>query len=418
MNMRTIQKVPFAVLLVVGFLVASIVPVSSANGNQPPDAQFHWDPTGEDLTTDTTVQFYDDSTDPNHDIMVWEWNFGDGTQNVSAQNPTHQYSEDGTYNVTLTVTDYNWSSDSKTKQITIHGQPPVADAGPDQVVNDTLVTFNGTDSYDPDGTIENYQWAFGDGDTISGSSAIVTHNYTDDDIYDATLNVTDDDGLTDEDEVQITVDTTPPTTNISIDGEEGENGWYTSNVSVTLLPTDATAGVDTTYYSINNGTWNTYSTTFVIQQEGTNHLEYYAVDEAGNVEAVQDTYIKIDKTSPTINLTKPEEGYLHFFGRPILPSLRDKTIVFGRITVTAVVNGTSSPVDNVIFSVDGTKQYNTSEPPYEWTWGLAFGRHTLQITAFDQAGQNATTELDVTIFSILPGRNPQTQSQPTERTKT
>jgi hypothetical protein len=414
------KKVPLAVFLIVGLLVTSVAPLSAANGNQPPDAQFHWEPTGEDLTTDTVVQFIDDSTDPNDDIQIWEWNFGDGTQNVSAQNPTHQYDEEGTYNVTLTVTDYNWSTDSRTKQITIHGQPPVADAGPDQVVNYTLVTLNGTESYDPDGTIENYAWAFGDGDTTSGTLATVTHNYTEDGVYDATLNVTDDDGLTDEDTAQITVDTTAPTTNITLDGDEGENGWYTSNVSVTLLPTDATSGVDTTYYSINNGTWKTYTTTFVLSQQGNNRLEYYAVDDAGNIETVQATHIKIDKGAPTVNVTNPDEGYIHFFGRSLLPSLRDKTIILGRITVSAEVDGTASPVSDVIFSVDGVKQYNTSEAPYEWTWGLAFGRHTLQIQAFDEAGLNATAELDVTIFSILPGRNTSSQShaQAADNTKT
>jgi len=36
---------------------------------------------------------------------------------------------------------------------------------------------------------------------------------------------------------------------------------------------------------------------------------------------------------------------------------------------------------------------------------MAFGRHTLKAKVIDVAGNVASKEIDVTIFSILPGRN-------------
>src|SRR5207302_1486270 len=47
--------------------------------------------------------------------------------------------------------------------------PPVANAGPDQTVNEAaIVVFSGAGSYDPDGDSLTYAWTFGDGGTGSG----------------------------------------------------------------------------------------------------------------------------------------------------------------------------------------------------------------------------------------------------------
>ncbi len=34
---------------------------------------------------------------------MYQWNFGDGTVNATIQSPVHTYSAEGTYNVSLTV---------------------------------------------------------------------------------------------------------------------------------------------------------------------------------------------------------------------------------------------------------------------------------------------------------------------------
>ena len=54
------------------------------------------------------------------------------------------------------------------------------------------VTFDGSASHDPDGTIEEYHWDFGDGMTAVGSR--VTHSFTSGGCFDVGLSVTDDRG--------------------------------------------------------------------------------------------------------------------------------------------------------------------------------------------------------------------------------
>jgi len=84
--------------------------------NSPPTANFTWTP--QIPTTSDTIFFTDSSIDSDGSIVSWTWDFGDG--NISyQQNPTHQYSHIGTYNVTLTVTDNDGANDSITKQMMV-----------------------------------------------------------------------------------------------------------------------------------------------------------------------------------------------------------------------------------------------------------------------------------------------------------
>lgn len=76
------------------------------------------------------------------------------------------------------------------------GQPPTAviGANPTQGPVPLAVSFTGTGSSDPDGSIVGYAWSFGDG--TSGAAATTTKTYTSAGTYTAVLTVTDNSGLT------------------------------------------------------------------------------------------------------------------------------------------------------------------------------------------------------------------------------
>ena len=71
--------------------------------NDPPKAMFTHFPDkpkiGEEVQFNSSL-----SSDEDGNIVSWQWDFGDGNTSTE-QNPTHVYLEEGTYNVTLTVTD-------------------------------------------------------------------------------------------------------------------------------------------------------------------------------------------------------------------------------------------------------------------------------------------------------------------------
>jgi len=84
-------------------------------------------------------------------------------------------------------------------------QPPVADAGSNHTVDTGAeVQFDGSGSYDPDGTISSYEWDFGDGQHSNCSSPV--HSFFSPGDYEVSLTVIDDDGSSDTDFCTVTVE--------------------------------------------------------------------------------------------------------------------------------------------------------------------------------------------------------------------
>ncbi len=93
---------------------------------------------------------------------------------------------------------------------------PTADTnGPYNGFAKETVEFSAAASIDPDGIIIHYQWSFGDGTTAEGTTA--THSYSHAGVYQVSLRVTDNFGLSDTDvtNATITVRNSPPTLFIS-----------------------------------------------------------------------------------------------------------------------------------------------------------------------------------------------------------
>ena len=100
-------------------------------------------------------------------------------------------------------------------------------------------------------------------------------------------------------------DTTPPVTTATLNPPEtnGDNGWYTCDVWVTLNATDNESGVNATYYRIDDGVWQLYTGPFPLFNDGIHHIGYYSDDNMGNIEPMQSVQCNIDQTAPTVNLT-------------------------------------------------------------------------------------------------------------------
>ncbi|MEK0086023.1 PKD domain-containing protein [Benzoatithermus flavus] len=143
---------------------------------------------GETLTFDAGG-----SSDPDGKLVRYAWDFGDGAKG-SGPKVAYAYGRPGIYVATLTVTDDSGTATSTaTASATVRvNAPPIARAGPDQIVTASEVGFDGSASEDPDGTIVRYDWDFGDG--TGGGGARPVHVYRQPGAYRVRLTVADDSG--------------------------------------------------------------------------------------------------------------------------------------------------------------------------------------------------------------------------------
>ena len=98
----------------------------------------------------------------------------------------------------------------QTQQPPAPNTPPVANAGgPYSAEEGQTIAFNGSGSYDPDGSIVSYEWNFGDGSTGNGETA--THNYNEAGIYTVSLTVRDNEDAANTDSSTVEIIEVPTT---------------------------------------------------------------------------------------------------------------------------------------------------------------------------------------------------------------
>jgi parallel beta-helix repeat protein len=139
--------------------------------------------------------------DSNLSLLFYRWNFGDGTSEILAETPQHNYTSAGTYTVVLTVVDRDGRSNLTSTTVTVSGaladnKPPIPVITPIRSTRtNTFVIFNATGSSDTDGLIVAYRWDF-NGDNIYesnwSSSATSSYVYSHAGSYMVRLQVKDD----------------------------------------------------------------------------------------------------------------------------------------------------------------------------------------------------------------------------------
>ena len=128
------------------------------------------------------VQF----TDTSNFATSWDWNFGDGSPHSTQQNPSHIYSANGTYSVSLVAVFNSCPSDTFVALNYINVTTPATfTLSADDTSNCSMpFTVNFT-SNAAGGSA--YDWDFGDGS--SSTSASPVHTYTNNGTYTVTLDV-------------------------------------------------------------------------------------------------------------------------------------------------------------------------------------------------------------------------------------
>lgn len=263
---------------------------ASAPVNQPPVAM-----AGPDknitLPQNSTTLDGSASSDPENNIVAFEWTKIDGPASFSFSNPlasqtTVNQLEAGVYIFKLQVTDNEGLRDTDTIEVTVHAaapvnQPPVANAGADQTITlpNTTVVLEGSASYDPENNALAYQWTKIEG-PLSGN--MITPNAVQNTvlnlsagIYQFELKVTDNGQLVDRDTVIIKVNVFTSTGNQFIfQNLPWIFPWYNS-LEVPLVHNYVPAGVPFVVFvqRDNDTTW--IPVTPIINYSPTSVYEYF-----------------------------------------------------------------------------------------------------------------------------------------------
>ncbi|SFR48377.1 PKD repeat-containing protein [Robiginitalea myxolifaciens] len=204
----------------------AVVNATPVNGQAPLEVSFE----GKDSSDDTAIASY-------------AWDFKDGSTSTSI-NPTHTYTEPGTYNASLLVTDGNGLTDEAIITITVQegdNQAPVAQASASVTSGEAPlnVQFSANESTDDKGIVR-YYWDFGTNDPSSAKNP--SRTFTEAGEYSVTLTVTDAEGLTSTDNLTITVTGSSSTNNQSPVARISANP--TSGPAPLTVSFDATASTD------------------------------------------------------------------------------------------------------------------------------------------------------------------------------
>lgn len=143
---------------------------------------------------------------------------------------------------------------STSKVIATQDHPPVANLAPssNSALVGTSINFNGTLSYDSDGTVSSWSWNFGDGS--SGVGATTSHTYVSAGNFTVTLTVTDNAGVTGITTSQIRVIGQPPTVSIVPSTATPSSG---QTVTISITASDPYGSIVTTQVNWGDGTTST-----------------------------------------------------------------------------------------------------------------------------------------------------------------
>ena len=304
----------------------------TVRANQPPVANAGPDQTvvdnGGDSVESVTLNG-SNSSDPDGSIVTYEWREG-VTFVASGATPSVLLSV-GVHTLTLQVTDDRGATASDTVAITVRAnQPPVANAGPDQILTDTggdgseAVVLNGSASSDPDGTIVSYVWR--KGATVIALGVTPAPVSLPVGVHTITLQVTDDRGVSASDTVDIAINAAPPpppppTMHVGdLDGSSiGNKNMWSATLTVTVHNTNhqPVAGATVT------GAWSGALTTSgacttgsdgkcVITSDSVRKRDSAATFTVGSISATGLSYVaannhdpESDSTGTVIMIAKP-----------------------------------------------------------------------------------------------------------------
>jgi PKD repeat protein len=368
--------------------------------NRAPSASFTATPnpavTGEAVTFDASA-----SSDPDGTVAKYEWDLdGNGSYETSTgttASASNTYAAQGSVTVGLRVTDDNGATATTTQAVTIQNHSPAAafTATPNPAPTGATVSFNGSASKDPDGTVAKYEWDLdgnGSYETNTGATATTSQAYTTSGARTVGLRVTDNEGATATTTQTVTIQNRAPA------------------ASFTATPSTALSGTPVAF----NGSASS-------DPDGT--VAQYEWDLDGN-----GSYETNTGTTPTVSQTYATPGNrtvgLRVTDNEGATATTTRTVTIQNRAPTASFTATPNPVvsgSSVAFNGSASKDPDGTIAKYEWdldgngsyetntgataTASQAYatpGNRTVGLRVTDNSGTTATTSVVLTVQNRAP----------------
>lgn len=323
-----------------------------------------------DTCQGVVVTFNDLSSVSSSNIVQWNWDFG-GDGNATVANPTHTFTQPGTFNVQLRVETDSTCADSITYQVTAHPNPEAAFTFSNECfgeINDFVSTSSVLT-----GSINVYSWDLDDGMTSSTQDTSVTYSVPG--VYTVTLSVETGFGCTDVVDHQLEVYNNPVadfTTANVCQNQQAVLDDNSTSLSGNIIDWD----------------WDLDDGTILNLGSGVTFNHDYASANTYNVELIVTTQYGCDDTivKPLVIHPVPAVNFSFDTACYNYPtSFTDlSTVSAGAIT------GWNWNFNGTVVSGTSTPQFTFSQP----------GLNGVVFTAVTDSGCSATSELSVMVYHL------------------
>jgi PKD repeat protein len=317
------------------------------------------------------------------DLWTYYWDFGDGTTST-LKTPTHVYQDDGTFNISLNVTDDagDWGMTTVTIDVANVAPNATVEATPDHINENGTVFFQaqGSDPSPLDEEALTYTWNFGDGE--SSNLKEVSHVFLDDGEFTVSLSVEDDDGGVTTVTIDVQVDNVAPSVEAAADREYIVEG---GSVNFSAVITDpGPMDTHTALWDFDDGATSTdLAVTHTFVDDGNYIVVLTVTDNSGGTNTT--TFrVAVSNVRPTItaeaNVTEIiEGGSISFSVNWTDPGLEDTHTILWEFG-------------------DGTNT-TTRSPTHRYDQD---GKYTVLVTVSDDDGGSASKPFVIDVENVAP----------------
>lgn len=174
---------------------------------------------------------------------------------------------------------------------------------------------------------------------------------------------------------ELYADSKAPKTSIEFNSEnlvQSSDEVVMKSGTVSLSATDETAGIETIYYSIDNGAFMKYTSPINFNEEKTSILKYYSVDNVGNAEDISMIRVEIDNSAPTSSL--------------VVEGDQSEKVLSVRSTLLLEAKDNSTDNSKIFYTIDDGKTFVYSKPVS--ITNLSEGEHSITYFAVDDVDNN------------------------------